>query len=311
MKVVKMLISVALPGQLPETCGRFASQLDQAGVDMIVLDGKAHSLDPLILASWLAPRVKQAGLVATVPALYAAPFHTARALSAIDFMLSGRCAWQPTTLGHAEQAVTVGTNALTPDADVLPKGMDFIAATNALWDSWDADALIIDQESGVYLDADRVRRVHYKGPYFQVMGPLNAARPPQGYPVLVQSDADALWETAAKLTDVLLVTTPTSDVLAARKAQIARVGGQARLLAQVTVDTTSSVIELAIQIAAWAETGADGVHIVPAAPGAMDRVLDLISTLDKSAGEGAKATSLHARLGLDAPAATLIKKAHA
>lgn len=305
-----MLISVALPGQSPETCGPFAPDLDRAGVDMIVLDGLAHSLDPIILASWLAPRVKRAGLVLAFPALYAAPFHVARALSAIDFMLDGRAGWRPTTLGHADQAATVGTDALTPDADVVPKAMDFIAATEALWDTWDADALIIDQESGLYLDADRVRRIHYEGPYFKVMGPLNAARPPQGYPVLVQSDADPMWEAAAKTTDVLIVTAPTPDLIASRKAHVARAGGQARLLAQVAVEATASVAELTGKIQALSGD-VDGVHLVPATGEAMGRVLELIAALGKSAGEGGAARRLYARLGLSAPAATLIKKAYA
>jgi alkanesulfonate monooxygenase SsuD/methylene tetrahydromethanopterin reductase-like flavin-dependent oxidoreductase (luciferase family) len=200
---------------------------------------------------------------------------------------------------------------LTAEADVAPKAMDFIAATNALWDSWDADALIIDQASGLYLDAARVRRVHYKGPYFQVMGPLNAARPPQGYPVLVQSDADPLWAPAARITDVLFVTTPSPDVLVARKAEIARAGGQTRLLAELMVEDASSVAELASKIEGWTQAGLiHGVHLAPTAPEAMARVLELIAALCPT-GDAPKAACLYARLGLVAPAATLTKKAYA
>jgi hypothetical protein len=99
-------------------------------------------------------------------------------------------------------------------------------------------------------------------------------------------------------------------VLAARRAEIVRVGGQARLLAEVTVDASSPVTELAAQLKAWSGL-VDGVHIVPAAADAMDRVLELISMLGASAAKGAPATTLHARLGLKAPAATLTKKAYA
>lgn len=155
---------------------------DRAGIALMLLgDGEAAAFDPLVVASWLAPRAGAVGLVPTIDINRDMPFHVARALSALDFLTKGASGWQPSTL---TQPVT---------GDSVPRGADFVGATCSLWDSWDADALIIDQVSGVYLDNAKVRRNDYRGDYFRVLGPLNAARPPQGHPVLVQTDADPMW----------------------------------------------------------------------------------------------------------------------
>ncbi len=58
-----------------------------------------------------------------------------------------------------------------------------------LWDSWADDAFIRDVESGIYFDPDRMHVLNHKGPDFSVRGPLNIARPIQGWPVIVQAGA--------------------------------------------------------------------------------------------------------------------------
>jgi len=57
----------------------------------------------------------------------------------------------------------------------------------ALWDSWADDAVVDDRASGIYARADRIRPVNHKDTYYQVAGPLNLPRCPQGRPVLVQA----------------------------------------------------------------------------------------------------------------------------
>ena len=158
---------------------------------LLIGDGGAAPFDPLVVASWLAPRAGAVGLVPTIDTARDLPFHVARALSALDFLTKGTTGWQPSTL---TQPITV---------DSVPRGADFVAATRSLWDSWDADALIIDPASGIYLDNRKVRRNDHRGDYFRVLGPLNAARPRQGHPVLVQTDADPLWDQVAP--DIVII----------------------------------------------------------------------------------------------------------
>jgi alkanesulfonate monooxygenase SsuD/methylene tetrahydromethanopterin reductase-like flavin-dependent oxidoreductase (luciferase family) len=185
---------------------------DAAGIDLLVLGEEgaaapAPDFDPLVVASWLAPRAGGVGLVPLVPTLACEPFHVARALSALDFLTDGRSGWLPTT-GAYDPARLGASPSVAPDQQV-PKARDFVAATCSLWDSWDADALIIDAASGVYLDPGKVRQSAYRGPYYQVLGPLNAARPPQGHPILMQSDQDPLWRVTPA--DVLITDLGTGE----------------------------------------------------------------------------------------------------
>jgi len=58
-----------------------------------------------------------------------------------------------------------------------------------LWDSWADDAFIRDLENGIYFDPERMHVLDHKGEFLSVRGPLNIARPLQGWPVIVQAGA--------------------------------------------------------------------------------------------------------------------------
>jgi FMN-dependent oxidoreductase (nitrilotriacetate monooxygenase family) len=58
-----------------------------------------------------------------------------------------------------------------------------------LWDSFADDAFIRDAESGIFFDPDRLHTLNHKGRHFSDSGPLNIARPVQGWPVIVQAGA--------------------------------------------------------------------------------------------------------------------------
>jgi alkanesulfonate monooxygenase len=58
-----------------------------------------------------------------------------------------------------------------------------------LWDSFADDAFVRDVESGIYVDPERMHTLDHRGRYFSVRGPLNIARPVQGWPVIVQAGA--------------------------------------------------------------------------------------------------------------------------
>ena len=60
-------------------------------------------------------------------------------------------------------------------------------ACTQLWDSWEADALVIDKASGRFADAAKVHRVDYAGKYVKTRGPGTVPRTAQGWPVLMQA----------------------------------------------------------------------------------------------------------------------------
>src|SRR4030095_2354437 len=66
---------------------------------------------------------------------------------------------------------------------------EFFDVVTGLWDSWADDAFIRDVEQGVYFDPAKLHVLNHKGKYLKVRGPLNIARPIQGWPVMVQAGA--------------------------------------------------------------------------------------------------------------------------
>jgi FMN-dependent oxidoreductase (nitrilotriacetate monooxygenase family) len=72
-------------------------------------------------------------------------------------------------------------------ADRYARGEEFMTVVKALWDSWATDAVADDRQSGQYAKPDRIRPINHRGDFYQVAGPLNMPRCPQGRPVLVQA----------------------------------------------------------------------------------------------------------------------------
>ena len=90
----------------------------------------------------------------------------------------------------------LGTRARSPQLQprgalrargALRRAREFTDVVLGLWDSWDDDAFVRDKESGLFFDPEKLHVLNHKGKYFQVRGPLNVPRPPQGHPVLVQA----------------------------------------------------------------------------------------------------------------------------
>jgi alkanesulfonate monooxygenase len=67
------------------------------------------------------------------------------------------------------------------------RAREFYDVVTGLWDSFADDAFLRDVESGVYVDPAKMHVLDHKGEALSVRGPLNIARPPQGWPVIVQA----------------------------------------------------------------------------------------------------------------------------
>src|ERR1700719_306028 len=81
---------------------------------------------------------------------------------------------------------------------------EFFDVVTGLWDSWADDAFIRDVESGTYFDPARLHILNHKGEHLKVRGPLNIARPIQGWPVIVQAGAsEAGRQLAAETAEVI------------------------------------------------------------------------------------------------------------
>jgi FMN-dependent oxidoreductase (nitrilotriacetate monooxygenase family) len=144
-------------------------------------------LEPTTLLAALAVSTSRIGLIATASTSYSEPFELARRFSSLDHISRGRIGWNIVTSAGDAAARNFGRDAQALHRDRYERAEDFLAAVTELWDSWADDARVADKATGVFADPDRIRAVDHHGPYFDVAGPLNIPRAPQGYPLLVQA----------------------------------------------------------------------------------------------------------------------------
>lgn len=143
--------------------------------------------DPLMLAAILTRETRNIGIVATVATTESTPFHIARTMATLDHLSDGRIGWNMVTGSNDRAAQNFGRPRQPLHDERYELADDFVTAAKALWDSWDPDAVILDEESGQYIDPEKVHVIDYEGPYFSTRGPLNTIPSPQGKPVLVQA----------------------------------------------------------------------------------------------------------------------------
>ncbi|HEX5455326.1 MAG TPA: LLM class flavin-dependent oxidoreductase [Stellaceae bacterium] len=144
-------------------------------------------LEPITVLAALAVSTSHIGLIATASTTYTEPFNLARQFASIDHISRGRAGWNIVTSWLAAAARNFGGAAQVTHEDRYARAEEFMAVVRGLWDSWAADAVLDDREAGLYARADRIRPIDHRGDFYQVAGPLNMPRCPQGRPVLVQA----------------------------------------------------------------------------------------------------------------------------
>ena len=144
-------------------------------------------LEPVSTLGALAMATEKIGLIATASTTYMEPFNLARQFASLDHVSAGRIGWNIVTTWSVPAARNFGDNNQVSHADRYIRAEEYVNVTKALWDSWSDDAVIDNRASGLYARAEGIRPIDHMGDYYQVAGPLNVPRCPQGRPVLVQA----------------------------------------------------------------------------------------------------------------------------
>ena len=160
---------------------------DQLALGGDVAQAARTWLEPITVLAAIAVSTSRIGLIATASTTYTEPFNLARQFASIDHISNGRAAWNIVTSWLATAARNFGGAGQVSHADRYARGEEFMTVVKALWDSWAEDAVIDDRAGGQYARADRIRPINHRGDFYQVAGPLNLPRCPQGRPVLVQA----------------------------------------------------------------------------------------------------------------------------
>ncbi len=144
-------------------------------------------LEPITALGAIAYATKSIGLIGTASTSHTEPFNLARQLCSLDHISHGRAAWNIVTSFSIAGSRNFGGAGRLSHADRYAKGEEFVQVLKALWNSWGDDAVVDDRSGGVFVKKALVRPINHKGESFEVAGPLNMPRSPQGWPVLVQA----------------------------------------------------------------------------------------------------------------------------
>ena len=182
------------------------------------------SFEPFTLLSALAGVTEHIGLMATASTTYDEPFHIARRFASLDHISGGRAGWNIVTTGNPESAWNFGKEDHMDHDERYRRAREFYDVVTGLWDSWADDAFIRDVESGNFFDPEKLHILNHKGEYLSVRGPLNIARPIQGYPVIIQAGAsESGRQLAAETAEVIFA---SGSSLASAQAFYADVKGR-------------------------------------------------------------------------------------
>lgn len=247
-----------------DTLTGIARAAERAGFDALILDDSAPAAGPgrfeaTTLAAALAARTERIGLIVSPLPAGQAPYHVARIVASLDHLGRGRSGW------------------LAGAGDTEGRTAELIEVARGLWDSFEDDAYVHDRADGLYWRLDAMHRLDHRGRHFDVAGPLNVARPPQGHPVVAVT-GPAL----APHADLVLLDDPAD--LPGVRAQ----ARDARVLLPLPDGTDAGEL--------LAASGADGLVV------ALRNADDPLRVTTAGAPDRSHAPTLRARLGLRRPA---------
>ena len=182
-------------------------------MDALKRSATVTSFEPMTLLPALAMATKHLGLVATGSTTYDEPYHVARRFASLDHISGGRAGWNVVTTSNPDASRNFGREEHLEHGERYARAREFVEVVTGLWDSWADDAFIRDVEHGTYFDPEKLHVLDHKGKYLSVRGPLNVARPVQGWPVIVQAGAsDAGRQLAAETAEAVFTAQPSLEI---------------------------------------------------------------------------------------------------
>lgn len=192
----------------PELYQHIARVCERGKLDMVffadvsfIADAYTGSLDPAIryatqtpmhdptpLLSWLGTATSTIGLAGTFSISHQHPFYAARLWATIDHLTRGRAGWNVVTSVNHNESANYGEELLAHDVR-YERAEEFLEVCLKLWNSWEADAVVMDRERGVFADPAKVHRIEHEGRFFKSRGPLNVTHSPQNGPAIIQAGA--------------------------------------------------------------------------------------------------------------------------
>src|SRR6201995_1107712 len=185
-------------------------------MNALMRSATSTSFDPLTLLPALAVVTERLGLIATASTTFNDPYHVARKFASLDHISDGRAGWNLVTTSNPDAALNFGLDEHMEHGERYKRAREFYDVVTGLWDSWADAAFGRGVDQGIFFDPAKMHVLGHKGQYLSVRGPLNIARPIQGWPVIVQAGAsDSGRQLAAETAEAVF--TAQSDLAVGQK----------------------------------------------------------------------------------------------
>ena len=143
--------------------------------------------DPMPLVPLIAAGTSHIGIIATVTTSFYPPFLAARLGTTLDHLTEGRVGFNLVTASGHRAAQNYGLDKHIEHDTRYRMADEWMRVVSALWESWEPDAVVADDETGIYADFSKVHPIEFEGEFFKCRGPLNTIPGPQRRPVICQA----------------------------------------------------------------------------------------------------------------------------
>ena len=143
--------------------------------------------DPLVLMPLLTQATRHLGIISTISTIQYPPYLAARLMTSLDHLTEGRAGVNVVTSVTHRVAQNFGYDEHMEHDVRYSQAEEWMDVVSKLWESWEPDAYVGDQEAPMLVDHTKVHPIDHVGKYFKVRGPLNTMPGPQGRPVVAQA----------------------------------------------------------------------------------------------------------------------------
>ncbi len=177
--------------------------------------------DPMALVPLLAAATERLGIVCTAATSFYPPYLLARLMSTLDHLSNGRVGVNLVTASSDRAAQNYGLDKHYDHSVRYEMAHEWTELVTRLWDSWSPDAVVLDEERGVFADHTKVRYAGFKGKYYSSRGPLQTIASPQGRPVICQAGgSDTGKDFAARWADTVVSAVRGVDKMKSARADM-------------------------------------------------------------------------------------------
>jgi FMN-dependent oxidoreductase (nitrilotriacetate monooxygenase family) len=228
----------------PDLYIEMAQSLERAGLDYMMFEDSLmvtdtyrgtmqHALtwaegapknDPFPLIPLLAYFTKHIGLVGTMATPFTPPFSGARLGATLDHLTKGRAGLNLVTASSHRSAQNYGLEKHIEHDKRYDMAHEWMAVANALWSSWEPDAVVADPVRKIYADFSKVHTIDFEGQYYKCRGPLNTVPGPQRRPVICQAGTSPAGKAfGATHADTIIGAVRGYDEMKSFRADISRI----------------------------------------------------------------------------------------